>query len=43
MGNFDQALQIIEKLLATKSLSAMARAKYERRIHRYSHGIPFQI
>ena len=42
-GEFDEAQVLMKKLLATKALSASARAKYERRLERYRLGIPFQI
>ena len=43
MGEFDEALAVIEKLLSEQELSPSARAKYARRIVRYRNGIPFQL
>jgi len=43
IGEFDEALQIILNLLETKPLSSSAKIKYEKRLHRYSNGIPSQI
>lgn len=43
LGEFDEAMVVIEQLLKTQKLSDSARAKYARRIERYRNGIPFQI
>jgi len=43
IGEFDEALAVIEQLLAEQELSPSARAKYAHRIARYRNGIPFQL
>jgi TPR repeat protein len=43
IGEFDEALVIINEIITQDALTVAMRAKYARRLQRYQNGIPYQL